>query len=99
MPTAEETRILRTYEKRSKLITLTFFRYRSSADFLMLQECHFETLRLLKWHGFCSFDNMRILDVGCGDGKLLRFFLSGGGDQSYWLALNFGQNQWPLPVT
>ena len=74
----ERQRILRAYEARQIRVQGTYFVYECPAHNVRIQECHRETLRLLAAHKYHPLSDLRILDVGCGDGNMLRQFLQWG---------------------
>lgn len=76
----EDERIIQAYQRRGERVLYigSFFGYESLAHLIRMQERHRETLRLLAAHGFHPLENMRILDVGCGDGNMLRQLLQWG---------------------
>jgi len=76
----EENRIREAYRKRELLepINTVFFGYESLAHLIRVQERHRETLRLLFRNGYKDLSTLRILDIGCGDGNMLRQFLQWG---------------------
>lgn len=76
----EHQRILKAYEKRrARTGQDEFFEYEDLAHIYRVHERYRETLRLLKAAGYHPLSNLRILDVGCGDGNMLRQFLQWGG--------------------
>ncbi|MCP4105930.1 MAG: class I SAM-dependent methyltransferase [Desulfobacteraceae bacterium] len=72
--------ILKAYEKRKQqqAVAEYFFTYNSFAYLFMQQERERVMLKLLYKFGFHSLANMRILDIGCGNGNGLREFLQWG---------------------
>lgn len=56
----------------------TFFGYQDLAHFFRIQNRYRSTLSLLKTAGWLSLANTRVLDVGCGNGNMLRQFLQWG---------------------
>lgn len=72
----EEQRILSSY--RNRLGGHQYFTYEDPAHLSRLHERFQNTLHLLKTNGFHSFMGKKILDVGCGDGNMLRQFLQWG---------------------
>jgi len=78
----EETRILNAYAKRhaGRLLASEFFGHENLAHIFRIQERHRATLFLLEAHGFTPLTAARILDIGCGDGSMLREFLQWGAE-------------------
>ena len=74
----EEARVLNAYAKRKSRKLERFFGYESLAHLMRVQERHRETLRLLAAYDLRSLADRHILDVGCGDGNMLRQFLEWG---------------------
>lgn len=80
-PIDEETeRLVRANERLESHRSANggFFSYESLAHIVRIHDRHRETLRLLKRHGFHPLAETRLLDVGCGDGNLLRQCLQWG---------------------
>ena len=76
----EEKRILDVYRKRDERVKNGegFFNFENPAQLFRTYERYWATLRLLSSHGFTPLSDQRILDVGCGDGTMLRQFLQWG---------------------
>ena len=76
----EEQRILDAYAKRKaqKQASVRFHCYGSLSHMYEVQERHRETLRLLGRFGYGDLSTARLLDVGCGDGNMLRQFMQWG---------------------
>lgn len=55
-----------------------FFTYKNLAHVFLLQERYRKTLILLRNAGYNPLTNVRILDIGCGDGAMLRQFTQWG---------------------
>jgi SAM-dependent methyltransferase len=55
-----------------------FFGYENLAHAFAIYERQLQTLRMLKKAGYHPLDGLRILDVGCGEGELLRELLQRG---------------------
>jgi SAM-dependent methyltransferase len=55
-----------------------FFGYEHPAHVYSIHERHREVMRLLDRFGYRPLSEIRILDVGCGDGNMLRQFLEWG---------------------
>ncbi len=70
--------ILKAYKKRESKGAADFFAYRNEAHMCRVQERHLETLRLLLKHRFHPLTDLKILDVGGGDGNMLRQFMQWG---------------------
>lgn len=73
----EIKRILEVYRERELKESgrETYFGYQDIAHFFRVQNRYRSTLSLLKSTGWTSLSNIRILDVGCGYGNMLRQFL------------------------
>lgn len=56
----------------------TYFGYRDPAHVIRVHERYVATLRLLLEGGFCPLKDLRILDIGCGDGAFLLSLLQWG---------------------
>jgi len=76
----ERIRIERVYALRQMHRTMSFFSYEDKAHFWRIRERYSATLELLQEAGFDPLAQVRILDVGCGDGRLLREFIQWGAD-------------------
>ena len=74
----EQQRILAVYQARQLRANVNFFGYENLAHFHRVYERHRETLRLLAACGYHPLSDLNILDVGCGDGNMLRQFLQWG---------------------
>lgn len=75
----EVKRILDVYKERESHHQATFFVYEDLAQLFRAHERYRKTLLLLKKGGCHPLSDLRILDVGCGDGNMLRQFLQWGG--------------------
>lgn len=75
---AEHKRILKVYEARELRAKPRFFEYENLVHMCRIQERHREALRILADAGYHKLSDLRILDVGCGDGSMLRQFLEWG---------------------
>lgn len=74
----EHERILEAYEARRARARERFFTYGSPAHVLAHHERYRETLRILAANGVRTLGETKILDVGCGDGSMLRQFVQWG---------------------
>jgi SAM-dependent methyltransferase len=76
----EATRIVQTYRDRDARLSPRdrFFGYDGVAHLVRLHDRFRATLRLLERHGFHPLTDVRFLDVGCGDGAMLRYFVQWG---------------------
>jgi SAM-dependent methyltransferase len=76
----EEKQIIIAYARRAerKRASNKFFCYNSLSHMCRVQERHRETLSILKRFGYQELAKLRILDVGCGDGNMLRQFMQWG---------------------
>jgi SAM-dependent methyltransferase len=79
---AERERIVEAYRRRENTGRgrRGFFTFEDLAQWHRVQERHRETLRMLKRYGFDALGSLRILDVGCGDGNMLRQFVQWGAE-------------------
>ena len=77
----EQERIRQAYQlRRAKAQTSErFFGYENLVHIFRLHERYRETLRLLHRFGYHPLAGLQILDVGCGDGNMLRQFVQWGG--------------------
>jgi len=75
---AEEKRILEAVTRRRHLTPAWFFGYEHPAHVYSVQERHREVMGLLSRSDYRPLTDVRILDVGCGDGNMLRQFLEWG---------------------
>lgn len=76
----EDKRILDVYRERERREKeyRSFFGYEDIAHFFRVQNRYRATLLLLKSNGYNPLTNLRILDIGCGNGNMLRQFLQWG---------------------
>jgi SAM-dependent methyltransferase len=76
----EEKRILVAYAKRAERARFSrrFYGYQDLPHMFSIQERHRELLRMLERFGYRNLRDLNILDVGCGDGNMLRQFLQWG---------------------
>jgi len=76
----ERDRILDAYKKMDERLRQErhFFSYRDTAHFFRLQQRYWNTLLFLERMEVDNLENARILDIGCGDGRMLREFLQWG---------------------
>ena len=91
----EHERILKVYELRrqGKQNRIKFFNYSNCAHLYRIQQRHRETLMFLKSKGFDSLGNLRILDIGCGDGNFLRQLLEWGGNPKNLFGIELRDDQ------
>jgi SAM-dependent methyltransferase len=77
----EQERILLVYRGRQQQDGKQpgFFGYENLAHYMRIQERHRKTLMLLQAAGYHTLEGLDILDIGCGDGNMLRQFLQWGG--------------------
>ena len=77
---AEERRVKVAYNKRAIRAAQrkSYFGFDGQAHLFRVNERHFKTLRLLDRAELNPLQSSKILDVGCGEGNLLRDFLEWG---------------------
>lgn len=71
------TEYLRREQRLAGQDTYTLF---NSANLFIIQQRQRAVLALLRREGFCPLARRRILEVGCGNGNVLREFLAFGAD-------------------
>jgi SAM-dependent methyltransferase len=78
--TDEHQRILEAYQARQAQAQAKagFFGYEDLAHVCRMHERYQKTLRLLRKAGYHPLSDLHTLDVGCGDGNMLRQFLEWG---------------------
>lgn len=76
----EYKRIFSAYKKRehSQVLKNKLFKYENAAHAFRIQERLYKTMLLLRNYGYHPLSEFRILDVGCGDGNMLRQFMQWG---------------------
>jgi SAM-dependent methyltransferase len=76
----EQERILKAYKDMNNRLQQEelFFVYRDPSHFYRLQKRYWNTLLLLERMTILNLGQKQILDVGCGDGQMLREFLQWG---------------------
>lgn len=74
----EIERIKEVYEKRKEKISPHLYSFFNPANLFMLQRREWELLKLLKKFGINSFEDKKILDIGCGTGGEIRNFIQYG---------------------
>ena len=78
-----EQRILEAYAERDRRPLDAFFGYSELGHVVRVQERHRATLRLLAAEGFGDLREARILDIGCGDGNMLRQCIEWGASPNH----------------
>jgi SAM-dependent methyltransferase len=78
----EVERVRAAYDRRRERAAGTrgYFGFEGPAHVARVHERLARTLRLLSRHGFEPLGQTRVLDLGCGDGSLLRRFVEWGAD-------------------
>lgn len=76
----EEDRIKQAYIDRAELVRQrkTFFTYQGVEQYMRGCDRYLKTMKLLKAAGYNSLAELKILDVGCGSGGMLRRFIMWG---------------------
>lgn len=79
METRQEIdRIKKTYARRKEEISPDRYSYFSPSHLFIVQSRERAVLKTLKSKGFSDLKDKRILDIGCGDGTILRNFIQYG---------------------
>jgi SAM-dependent methyltransferase len=86
--TQEIDRIRRVYAKRSSTIPKSRYSFFDEAALFAFQSRERALLDLLKSSGFGQLEDTRILDIGCGNGELLRSFIRYGADPSHLFGID-----------
>ena len=76
----ELDRIQEVYQARNKNARKSFFGFEDLAHLYRIFGRYKETLLLLNKVGYENLSGLRILDIGCGDGRWLRQAIDWGGD-------------------
>ena len=76
--TDEQERILDVYSARDQHIDLSYFGFENHAHFLRVQQRYQKTMSLLQKYGYSSINKAKILDLGCGNGIMMRNFIEWG---------------------
>jgi ubiquinone/menaquinone biosynthesis C-methylase UbiE len=80
MADAEAERVRAAYERRARLGLDARYDYWQPANLFIYQHRERAVLQLLRAAGLLPLDGRRILDVGCGDGAVLRDMVRYGAD-------------------
>src|SRR5688500_3135282 len=80
MADAEADRVRTAYERRARLGLDARYDYWQPANLFIYQARERAVLKLMTEAGMLPLDGRRILDVGCGDGAVLRDMVRYGAD-------------------
>jgi len=76
--TNEAERIKNVYRERNHSVPQFRYSYFNPSHLFTLQRREWATIALLRRYGYQDLRNLRILDIGCGKGEILRNFINYG---------------------
>lgn len=79
-PANEHERIVEVYRKRDEKVKNRgeYFGYEDVAHVYRIHSRYFDTLKVLRKFGYRRLSDLSILDVGCGEGRMLHEFIQWG---------------------
>jgi ubiquinone/menaquinone biosynthesis C-methylase UbiE len=89
----ELVRIREAYERRKESVPTHLYSFLNPSALFLIQQRERSLLNTLKRNGFEHLSEMRILDIGCGSGNVLREFIRYGANPENLYGIDFLQDR------